>query len=53
VRLAELREKMAEKRARKAVEEVEEHKANEILRRKAAKVGGLDLPTRVLPEWYL
>jgi hypothetical protein len=30
---------MAEKRARKAEKDVEEQKANEILRRKAAKVG--------------
>ncbi|KAJ4474886.1 ubiquitin-related domain-containing protein [Lentinula aciculospora] len=36
-RLAELRAKMAEKRSRKAVEEAAEHKANELLRRKAGK----------------
>ena len=37
-KLAELRERMAEKRARKAEQDAQEHKANEILRRKAAKV---------------
>ena len=37
-KLAELRERMAEKKARKAEQDAQEHKANEIIRRKAAKV---------------
>ncbi len=37
-KLGELREKMAEKRARKATEEAVEHKENEKIRRKANKV---------------
>ena len=37
-KLAELREKMTEKRARKAAEEAKEVKANELIRRKAGKV---------------
>ena len=37
-KLAELREKMTEKRARKAAEEAKEAKANELIRRKAGKV---------------
>jgi hypothetical protein len=36
--LDELREKMAEKRTRKAAEEAKEAKANELIRRKAGKV---------------
>jgi hypothetical protein len=38
-KLADLKEKMAAKRALKAVEEAKEAKANEIIRRKAGKVG--------------
>lgn len=38
-KLIELREKMAEKRARKAEEELKEQKANENIRRKSGKVG--------------
>ena len=37
-KLAELRDKMTEKRARKAAEEAKEAKANELIRRKAGKV---------------
>ena len=37
-KLAELREKMADKRARKAAEEAKEAKANELIWRKAGKV---------------
>jgi hypothetical protein len=37
-KLADLRDKMAEKRARKATEEAKEAKANELIRRKAGKV---------------
>ena len=37
-KLAELRDKMAEKRVRKAAEEAKEAKANELIRRKAGKV---------------
>lgn len=37
-KLAELRDKMAEKRANKAAEEAKEAKANELIRRKAGKV---------------
>lgn len=37
-KLAELRQKMVEKRAKKSEVEVEERKANEALRRKAGKV---------------
>lgn len=37
-KLAELKAKMAEKRAKKSVEEEQERKANEDLRRKAGKV---------------
>jgi hypothetical protein len=42
-KLAELREKMAAKRATKAVEEAKEAKANETLRRKTGKVGLIDI----------
>jgi hypothetical protein len=44
--LTELREKMTEKRARKAAEEAKEAKANELIRRKAGKVriGNLNHP---------
>ena len=38
----ELRERLAEKRASKAVEEAKENKANEALRRKAGKVRPFD-----------
>jgi predicted deacetylase len=37
-KLAELRDKMGEKRALKAAEEAKEAKANELIRRKAGKV---------------
>ena len=37
-KLAELRDKMSEKRVRKAAEETKEAKANELIRRKAGKV---------------
>jgi len=37
-KLAELKAKMAEKRSKKSVEEEQERKANEDLRRKAGKV---------------
>jgi hypothetical protein len=37
-KLAELRDKMTEKRTRKAAEEAKEAKANELIRRKAGKV---------------
>jgi hypothetical protein len=37
-KLAELREKMADKRARKAAEEANEAKANELIWRRAGKV---------------
>jgi hypothetical protein len=37
-KLAELRDKMSEKRMRKAEEEAKEAKANELIRRKAGKV---------------
>ena len=37
-KLAELREKMAKKRATKAVEDAKEAKANEVIRRKAGQV---------------
>jgi UBX domain-containing protein 1/4 len=40
-KLAELREKMTEKRVRKAAEETKEAKANELIRRKAGKVRAL------------
>ena len=38
-KLAELRDKMAQKRAAKAAADAEENRANELLRRKAGKVG--------------
>ncbi len=37
-KLAELRDKMAEKRVQKAAEEAKEAKANELIRRKAGRV---------------
>jgi ribosomal protein L29 len=44
-KLAELRDKMAEKRALKAAEEAKEAKANELIRRKGGKVRTiLDFP---------
>ena len=42
-KLAELRDKMAEKRANKAAEEAKEAKANELIRRKAGKVRTVNL----------
>jgi len=43
-KLAELKEKMAEKRAVKAKQEAEEHKANEALRRKGGQVSFVPFP---------
>jgi len=40
-KLVDLREKMTEKKAQKAVEEAKENKANEALRRKAGKVSNV------------
>lgn len=42
-RIAELRQKMTAKRAKKAEEEAKEHKINENIRRKAGKVSSLTL----------
>jgi ribosomal protein L29 len=41
--LAELRQKLAEKRAKQSVEEIQVNKANEALRRKAGQVRSLDI----------
>jgi hypothetical protein len=52
-KLAELREKVAEKRARTAAEEAKETKANEVIRRKAGKVRYYTRPrsvTALLPS---
>ena len=48
-KLAELRDKMTEKRARKAAEEAKEAKANELIRRKAGKVRTILDPHIALP----
>jgi ribosomal protein L29 len=42
-KLAELRQKLAEKRAKQSVEEIQVNKANEALRRKAGQVRSLDI----------
>jgi ribosomal protein L29 len=42
-KLAELRQKLAEKRAKQSVEEIQVNKANEALRRKAGQVSSLDI----------
>jgi hypothetical protein len=53
-KLAELRDKMAEKRARKAAEEAEEAKANELIRRKAGKVKPHPSPSKpVVAHTYI